>query len=667
MLPTIEISEDDIDYAERLLLPLGKTFDDERRAFIRNLSTIDLQAVPGSGKTTALLAKLLILEKKLPLPDGSGILVLSHTNAAIDEIKDKIQQHCPKLFRYPNFIGTIQSFVNEFLASPYCALTIKKKPLLVENEKYFSYISFNLSYNAKTALQNQNIKFFEFLSESFLNAENKFQHFWNGEEKTIKRIGSHTATYSELYNLKRELLLEGILCFNDCYALAKKYINKYPAVIEIMNQRFKFVFVDEMQDMAIHQYDLIEKIFYVDGQGSSILQRIGDINQSIYSASNEKIDDVWKYREHTLSLMNSLRLSPAIADLVKNFALYPDHCTNIKGLYPCQLKPHLILYGDKEHQDVIPYFTTLVTKYRDEGELNIDPDKSGQVKVIAWNTEWSDENNGGKLRLVDYYPPFKKNESKPKTDYDCLKSYFHFYDKKANSLAPIRNNILNALLKILRFENIQINGEAVYSSYKLLKYLKQDSPTDYDQLNLKLYQCALKTVQGKTTNALYDLQEYIPIFVTYFNKTHTLSTTCMNFIHRDTTKIETPVQDNTKSTNIIEIDNLQIEVTNVHAVKGQTHCATLYVESFFNRGYGNYESERLRNQFLGIQTIPKTLEIQKTSHDKIIRSAKMAYVGFSRATQLLCIAIHKDRFNNHLSNIDCNLWEVHEVTKKERS
>ena len=90
MSQAIEITDEDTQYAENILLPQGKTFDNERRNFIRNLSTIDLQAVPGSGKTTALQAKLLILETKLPLSDGSGILVLSHTNAAVDEIKEKL-------------------------------------------------------------------------------------------------------------------------------------------------------------------------------------------------------------------------------------------------------------------------------------------------------------------------------------------------------------------------------------------------------------------------------------------------------------------------------------------------------------------------------------------------------------------------------------------------
>ena len=161
MSQAIEITDEDIQYAENILLPQGKTFDNERRNFIRNLSTIDLQAVPGSGKTTALLAKLLILETKLPLSDGSGILVLSHTNAAVDEIKERIHQYCPKLFRYPHFIGTIQSFVNEFLAIPYYLFKLKKKPLRIDNEIYAEQIEFALSYNTKIALSKRSINYID--------------------------------------------------------------------------------------------------------------------------------------------------------------------------------------------------------------------------------------------------------------------------------------------------------------------------------------------------------------------------------------------------------------------------------------------------------------------------------------------------------------------------
>lgn len=70
---SLEITDDDIDSVERLLLPPGAQFCEERRTFIRSLDSLDVQACPGSGKTTALLAKLLILSSKLPLPNDAGI------------------------------------------------------------------------------------------------------------------------------------------------------------------------------------------------------------------------------------------------------------------------------------------------------------------------------------------------------------------------------------------------------------------------------------------------------------------------------------------------------------------------------------------------------------------------------------------------------------------
>ncbi|WP_171499148.1 UvrD-helicase domain-containing protein, partial [Acinetobacter oleivorans] len=217
MSQIIEITDEDIKYAEDILLPQGKTFDDERRNFIRNLSTLDLQAVPGSGKTTALLAKLLILETKLPFSDGSGSLVLSHTNAAVDEIKEKIHQYCPKLFRYPHFIGTIQSFVNEFLAIPFYLFKLKKKPLRIDNEIYAEQIESALPYNTKIALSKRGINYIDILSNSFISNKEIFQHFWSNDEVNIPRIGSHTTTYKELATMKINLLKTGILSFGDCY------------------------------------------------------------------------------------------------------------------------------------------------------------------------------------------------------------------------------------------------------------------------------------------------------------------------------------------------------------------------------------------------------------------------------------------------------------------
>ena len=68
-MPELEITDNDIDeflqdYNQRLSAPsMALEFDDDRRAIIKAWD--DVQACPGSGKTTIVAAKLLILEKKL--------------------------------------------------------------------------------------------------------------------------------------------------------------------------------------------------------------------------------------------------------------------------------------------------------------------------------------------------------------------------------------------------------------------------------------------------------------------------------------------------------------------------------------------------------------------------------------------------------------------------
>ena len=94
------------------------TFDDktsERRKIIDCWDNANIIACPGSGKTTVLLVKLLLLSQRMPFEDGSGICVLTHTNVAIDEIKNRLGNKADILFKYPNFFGTIQSFVGQFL------------------------------------------------------------------------------------------------------------------------------------------------------------------------------------------------------------------------------------------------------------------------------------------------------------------------------------------------------------------------------------------------------------------------------------------------------------------------------------------------------------------------------------------------------------------------
>ena len=689
MLQAINVTNEDIAYSERILLPNGKYFDPERKTFIRNLETIDLQAVPGSGKTTALLAKLLILERKLPFDDGSGILVLSHTNSAVNEIINQIQKHCPKLFSYPNFIGTIQSFTDEFLAIPCGHNILNTRIGWVDTEKYEEKLSAKFQRIAWANIYEQPTKWF--YSRHIKRAEQESKSgsktakvicneqidqevkslYYDFTTDTINSSFNHepilkTNTNPKFIGLKtiiKEVLSSGIISYDYAYCLGKTYIQKIPLVKLLLQKRFRYVFVDEMQDMDEHQYSLLESIFYDNGNSISKYQRIGDKNQAIYNSV--KVSDIWKDREIVLPLNGSQRLCKPIADIVTNFALHRNEKFEIIALRPGQIKPHILLFNIDTIKDVIPFYASIVNTFKQNEELP-DLDKYA-VKVISWNTEWKtneEKDDLTKIRLVDYYSNFEKNKHKPKQDYDCLKSYLLFFDLNKHTLEPIRKNILNALLKVLRLEKIEDEKGRSFTKRTLLEYLSDkdllETTNNYELLKLHLYNWSIDIIRNKTEEVWCDLKLYVPKFIQIFDKEIAES---YNFITKNVIEnMNEEENDEDRNPNHLHIDGLNIEVTTIHSAKGQTHCATLYLESYYYQdGKGenakSYESQRLTEPFLGNP-------ISEDVGQRVKESIKMAYVGLSRATNLLCIAIHEDRFNKNLSTIDRNKWEVKKVVKK---
>ena len=126
-------TDPEIKRAHNLLLAGKPDFEKDKVDVIKSNESRDIKACPGSGKTTVLLAKLLILSDRMPFEDGSGICVITHTNVAVNEIKSRFGKNADILFSYPNFCGTIQSFVDQFLTIPWYN-SFNEKPLVTVDD-----------------------------------------------------------------------------------------------------------------------------------------------------------------------------------------------------------------------------------------------------------------------------------------------------------------------------------------------------------------------------------------------------------------------------------------------------------------------------------------------------------------------------------------------------
>ena len=637
----IEISNDDIEMAERILLPCGCHFDEERKIFIKDLSTLDLQAVPGSGKTTALLAKLVILASKIPLQEGAGILVISHTNAAIDEIKEKIGSIVPNLFQYPNYVSTIQSFVDQFLAIPYYAQKFGHSPNRIDDEIYTELCCKYLEKNNKGSnwLNNKRNPLSILKSIDAINA--------NEEIKIPGLINQKSPAYISICNFRLGLVKDGFLKFDDAFKLAEAYLNECPQIGCLLKKRFRYAFVDEMQDMSEQQCELLEKIFF-DTSGLNFFQRIGDRNQSIYSGSAEGSSDSWKNRECVLSLNGSQRLCKNIADIVQSFSI-----TNqpIEGRMKksnggdIEIKPCLITYSEDKIDQVIHKFISIIKELKENG--SIENVKKERYAVIGWRK--STEKGAG---IDSFYPAFKNKGLQKRKNYNSLKAYLYNCDKSTSNIDDLRSNILNALLKILRIEDIKDSNSLFFTKKSLLEYLKKNESA-YNIFKSYLYNWCKKCANELYDEVLLDIRGYLPDFLQFWSKTVSLS---KNFIDDDSME-NVVTRESSAASDDVCIDGISVSIQTVHSIKGQTCTGILYLDTYNGNGCGSsplkYESEKLSKYFLG----QKLCDNQK-ENKFINEAAKVVYVGFSRPTHLLCYAVQKERFDKKLSNIDTTKWNI---------
>ena len=78
-------------------------------------------------------------------------------------------------------------------------------------------------------------------------------------EGTVRQ--NHMEVLDYVKKMKEVILKRGILTYDDCYIMAKAYMHSYPFVKESLRKRFRYIFIDETQDLKKYQLDLIDSIF----------------------------------------------------------------------------------------------------------------------------------------------------------------------------------------------------------------------------------------------------------------------------------------------------------------------------------------------------------------------------------------------------------------------
>lgn len=712
--------DEEIKMAHEVLLKGERPFDETRVGIIKNDSSCYVQACPGSGKTTALLAKLIILANKLPMADGKGVCVLTHTNVAIDEIKSKLGPKADILFRYPNFFGTIQTFLHKYVAAAALhyyygsqiqyvdndvakAVLLKKynelafgnklkscvyahtlaKEYVVKEEEIEAWGGINAMVNANVIKKKgpRSLKYlFKFKDYDFSNVPKAVQElvllkkkniiYNEGKEIILKfkidwsndrvitdngHVGIKTDTGTEFLRIKEEMFKEGILSFEDAYNLAFRYILEQRLDFSsFSDKRFKYLFIDEVQDCDRHQVKLIKSLFADD---KVVVQRFGDYCQAIYEGDGSDGGDNTELRENNvLYIHNSNRFGEKIARPLRSLCMEDNHLlVGNEDVY--SVKPVILTYEDP--LAVLPKYAELlrtitIPEMDNISVLNLankekseDPLHRVNIKACGWVGKKGA--NEQKRYIESYYPSFEKKNVKTRMEKESFDDFL--YKNPQGTVKDYASSIIQGVIEFLNLCDVN-NDAKRYTRTSLLDYLTSTDHKNKEIFLSKVMRWAMLAATGNKVEERQHLKEDIYQYLTgtllpLFDKNEV--TVAANTFFNAIADGNQGGQ-NLEHGNIYKEDDVEIEVATVHAVKGETHAATLYLETFFNK---YYESERLKEQFKGIAYMG--------TDDDTLKSLRMVYVGMSRPRYLLCVAIQKDRFHS----IDCQelreIWDVVEA------
>ncbi len=229
-------------------------------------------AGPGSGKTAVLTSRIDALIKS-GIPAGE-ILVITFTKAAAIEMKERFDRLSDNV--YPVTFGTFHSLFWGILQKE---RGMKSSDILLGNER--AKLIKEAMTNAKLRV-GDNI-FSTALATELSNAKNACipveQYIPKYVEKSdLIAFALEYASLKKKYNL---------LDFDDMLSLPYELFKEQPAILKKWQERFRYILVDEMQDMNELQFQLMVML----SKPYNNLFCVGDDDQSIYGfrGANPKI------------------------------------------------------------------------------------------------------------------------------------------------------------------------------------------------------------------------------------------------------------------------------------------------------------------------------------------------------------------------------------------
>ncbi len=223
-----------------------------------------LTAVPGSGKTTTLVARLGYMVTRKGI-DPSSILALTYTNAAADKMRqDYISKFGEETGNLINF-STINSFCNKIAKSyiPNVSIADEKQRKTILRSLYTSINHDKPTESDMVSLETE----ISYVKNAMVPQEDFGNYNWQARG------------FAEIYEqYQSELKRRNTIDFDDQMVVALACLKSNPDTLKTYQQKYQHICVDEAQDTSKIQHVIIKLLA---GENNNIFM-VGDEDQSVY-------------------------------------------------------------------------------------------------------------------------------------------------------------------------------------------------------------------------------------------------------------------------------------------------------------------------------------------------------------------------------------------------
>lgn len=588
-----------------------------------------MEACPGSGKTTLLVAKLAILARHWSSRD-QGICVISHTNAARREIEKKLgtTSEGQRLLSYPHYVGTIHGFLNEYLALPW----LRSKGAAVktiDDDICLEWRWRMIPYNNRYALEQRRL--------------GPHVARYHDIEHTPKNFGfgEHTATYQRVREACIASTAAGLYCHEEMFVWAADLIEKHPEAATSIRSRFPLLFIDEVQDNSELQAQLLHRLF-IEGAGAVTRQRFGDQNQAIYDYSGEDgaSTDPFPTVGATETIPNSHRFGQSIASFADPLAIAPQALVGQGGLGPngeAELVGQhvMFLFDEADIEHILPAYAHLLREVFAPEEL-----VAGDFTAVAavHTTDQADH----MPRSIRHYwsgydPDISRSAPQPKRMIQFVRAA-HKMGTATGEAAEAVETFANGILKLARLMNPEVDITVRRLNHRYVIELFGE-----DEIRIRQYRNLVRHLvidrfeptqvawEGEIANTLADL-------AIAMSQAGGATREANEFL--DWVAVGGGSEAGQKPLNVMldaaQEPPISVRLGSIHSVKGETHTATLVLDSY-NRAH---HLKALKNWLLG------TKAGGGGENNSTLRRLKLHYVAMTRPRRLLCLAMRADSFSD---------------------